>query len=87
MNRRKFRSPMPGFTSALSVTVLWLLAWLVLPLIACLQKAATLKPMQFLAAAWSKRAQSAYALTFGASAAAAGYAEGVCSVCCARVRT
>mgnify|MGYP003350644580 CR=1 FL=1 len=72
MYRRKFRSPLPGFAPALSVTALWLFGWLVLPLIACLAKAATLPPTQFLAAAWSKRAQSAYGLTFGASAAAAG---------------
>ena len=75
MNRHKFRSPMPGFTSAFSVTVLWLLGLLVLPLFACVQKAATLSLPEFLGAAWSKRAQSAYALTFGASAVAAIVSE------------
>ncbi|MBS0263033.1 MAG: sulfate ABC transporter permease subunit CysT [Planctomycetes bacterium] len=71
MNRRKFRSPLPGFTSTLSVTMFWLFGWLVLPLVACVLKAATLSPSQFFAAAWSSRARSAYWLTFGASATAA----------------
>jgi sulfate transport system permease protein len=70
--RRKFRSPLPGFSLGFSVTFAWLFGWLVLPLVACLSKAATLSPPKFLAAAWSDRAQAAYALTFGASAAAAG---------------
>lgn len=70
--RRKFWSPLPGFGPALSATMLWLLGLLVLPLIACLAKAATLNPAKFLAAAWSDRAKAAYALTFGASAVAAG---------------
>jgi sulfate transport system permease protein len=72
MYRRKLRSPLPGFGPAFSVTALWLLGWLVLPLLACLMKAATLNLSQFFAAAWSNRAKAAYALTFGASAAAAG---------------
>ncbi len=72
MNRRKFRSPLPGFAPALSATLLWLFGLLVLPLFACLLKAATLSPTKFLAAAWSERAKAAYALTFGASAVAAG---------------
>jgi sulfate transport system permease protein len=71
MYRRKFRSPLPGFGPAISVTVIWLLGWLVLPLFACLMKAATLNPSQFLSAAWSNRAKAAYGLTFGASAVAA----------------
>lgn len=70
--RRKFWSPLPGFGPALSATMIWLLGLLVLPLIACLAKAATLSPPKFLAAAWSDRAKAAYALTFGASAVAAG---------------
>jgi sulfate transport system permease protein len=68
---RKFRSPLPGFGPAFTVTAIWLLGWLVLPLVACLAKAATLNPSQFLAAAWSNRAKAAYSLTFGASAVAA----------------
>jgi sulfate transport system permease protein len=72
MLRRKFRSPLPGFGSTLAVTLIWLMGLLVLPLIACLAKAATLGPGRFLAAAWSDRARAAYALTFGASAVAAG---------------
>lgn len=70
MNRRKFRSPLPGFSASLSVTVIWLMGFLVLPLAACVLKAATLSPAKFLAAVWSERARSAYALTFGASAVA-----------------
>jgi sulfate transport system permease protein len=72
MYRRKFSSPLPGFASAFSATVIWLLGLLVLPLAACALKAATLSPSKFLAAAWSERARAAYALTFGASAVAAG---------------
>jgi len=74
MFRRNFRSPLPGFGPALSVTVIWLMALLVLPLAACVVKAATLGPHRFLAAAWSARARSAYAVTFGASAVAAAIA-------------
>lgn len=71
MIRRKFRSPLPGFSLGFTVTFVWLFGWLVLPLVACLLKAATLSPPKFFAAAWSDRAKAAYALTFGASAAAA----------------
>ncbi|MCY2967407.1 MAG: sulfate ABC transporter permease subunit CysT, partial [Planctomycetota bacterium] len=48
-----------------------LLLLLIIPLGACLLKAATLTPSEFLAAAWSERARSAYLLTFGAAAVAA----------------
>ena len=44
MLRRKFRSPLPGFGSTFAVTLIWLMGLLVLPLIACLAKAATLGP-------------------------------------------
>jgi sulfate transport system permease protein len=43
----------------------------VVPLAACAMTAARLSPAQFLNAAWSERARSAYLLTFGCSMAAA----------------
>lgn len=70
MIRRKSRSPLPGFKMSLSVALIWLFGLLVLPLTACLLKAATISPTKFLAVAWSARAKAAYLLTFGASAAA-----------------
>lgn len=70
MSRRKFRSPLPGFRMSLSVALIWLFGLLVLPLTACLLKAATISPQKFFAVAWSARAKAAYSLTFGASAAA-----------------
>jgi sulfate transport system permease protein len=57
--------------------MIWLGGLLILPLAACLAKAATLSPSQFLAAAWSPRARAAYVLTFGASAAAAAVSAGL----------
>jgi sulfate transport system permease protein len=55
----------------LAVTVAWLGVLLIIPVLACLAKTATLDWEQFVSAVWSARARSAYLLTFGASAAAA----------------
>jgi sulfate transport system permease protein len=65
------RRVLPGFRAGLSLTTAYLLLLVVLPLLACLAKACSLSPSQFLAAAWSERARSAYALTFGCAAIAA----------------
>jgi sulfate transport system permease protein len=64
-------NPLPGFGAGLAVTVAWLGVLLIIPVLACLAKTATLDWEQFVSAVWSARARSAYLLTFGASAAAA----------------
>jgi sulfate transport system permease protein len=65
------RSPLPGFAPSLGLTWLYLFCLLIIPLVACFVRAATLPPMKFWEAVSSERAQAAYLLTFGASAAAA----------------
>ena len=62
---------LPGFEISLGYTLTVLTLLLVLPLIACLFKAATLTPAEFLGAVWTKRAVATYMLSFGASAIAA----------------
>ena len=62
---------LPGFALSLGYTITILTAMLVLPCVALSIKAAALSPAQFLAAVWSERARSTYALSFGASAIAA----------------
>jgi sulfate transport system permease protein len=65
------RRALPGFRLGLGYTVLYLSALVLIPLAACILKAASLGPTEFVAAAWTPRAQAAYALTFGVSLAAA----------------
>jgi sulfate/thiosulfate transport system permease protein len=65
------RRVLPGFRAGLSLTTGYLLLLVVLPLMACLAKACSLSPSQFLAAVWTERARSAYVLTFGCAAVAA----------------
>jgi sulfate transport system permease protein len=65
------RRLLPGFRLSLGYTVLYLSLLVLLPLAACLAKAAVLSWPQFWAAVWTDRARAAYALTFGASFAAA----------------
>jgi len=67
----KRRSPLPGFGPGLAVTLGWLTILLFLPLLACLAKAISLTPSEFMTAVWSERARSAYLLTFGAAAISA----------------
>lgn len=72
MFRRWIRpSPLPGFLPALGLTVAILSLLLLIPLVACIVRATSLSPQEFLAAAWSPRARAAYLLTFGAALAAA----------------
>src|SRR5262249_34254497 len=66
------RRILPGLFPSLDFTLLYLGGLVVIPLAACLAKACSLPPSQFLTAVWTERARSAYALTFGASAVAAG---------------
>ena len=62
---------LPGFRISLGYTITILTVMLLLPLLACLLKAATLTPTEFLAAVWTERARSTYLLSFGASLIAA----------------
>jgi sulfate transport system permease protein len=66
------RRVLPGFALSLGTTVLYLSILVLLPLAACFLKAASLTPARFWDAVWTERARAAYALTFGASLAAAG---------------
>src|SRR5687767_11632809 len=65
------RNILPGFRLSLGVTVFYLTALVLLPLVALFAKSASLSWGQFVAAVWSPRALSAYALTFGAALVAA----------------
>lgn len=65
------RGALPGFGLSLGYVVTYLSLLVLIPLGACLAKAATLSPGQFLDAVWTERARAAYALTFGASFVAA----------------
>jgi sulfate transport system permease protein len=65
------RNALPGFRLSLSFALAYLGVFVVIPLVACFHKAATLSSGEFVAAAWTRRAQSAYLLTFGAASAAA----------------
>jgi sulfate/thiosulfate transport system permease protein len=65
------RNVIPGFRGTLAFAVGYLAVFVVLPLGFCLVKAGSLTLDEFLAAAWNPRARAAYALTFGASFAAA----------------
>ena len=68
---KKSRSPLPGFATGLSVTVVWLTIMLFIPMLALVAKSWALTPEEFLKAAWSERARATYTLTFGAAAIAA----------------
>jgi sulfate/thiosulfate transport system permease protein len=65
------RGALPGFGLSLGYAVTYLSLVVLIPLAACFVKAASLTPRQFLDAVWTERARAAYALTFGASLAAA----------------
>jgi sulfate transport system permease protein len=65
------RRVLPGFSLSLGYAVFYLTVLVLLPILACFAKAATLSFDQFLAAVWTERTRAAYMLTFGASLAAA----------------
>jgi sulfate transport system permease protein len=65
------RRVLPGFSLGLGYTLVYLTLLVLIPLAACIAKAAELSPSEFVAAVWTPRARAAYALTFGASLAAA----------------
>lgn len=62
---------LPGFPLSLGYTLAYLTVLVLVPLGACFLKAASLTPAAFWGAVWTDRARAAYALTFGASLAAA----------------
>lgn len=65
------RRALPGFGIGLSYAVAYLTLLVLIPLAACLAKAASLGFDEFVAAAWTPRARAAYALTFGVALIAA----------------
>lgn len=65
------RKVLPGFSLTLGYTMFYLSVLVLIPIGACFTKAASLTWDQFIGAVWSERARNAYALTFGASFAAA----------------
>jgi sulfate transport system permease protein len=65
------RRVLPGFGLSLGYASLYMSLLVLIPLAAILLKSATLSPTEFFAAAWTPRAQSAYALTLGTSLIAA----------------
>jgi sulfate/thiosulfate transport system permease protein len=71
MNAGVNRRVLPGFRISIAYVILYLSLLVLIPLAACLAKAASLTPREFLAAVWTPRAQAAYALSFGAALVAA----------------
>jgi len=65
------RRALPGFGIGLGYAIAYLTLLVLIPLAACLAKAASLGPSEFVAAAWTPRAQAAYKLTFGVALVAA----------------
>ncbi|MGD9645957.1 MAG: sulfate ABC transporter permease subunit CysT [Pirellulales bacterium] len=65
------RRVLPGFKLSLGFTLAYLTVMVVIPLAACVAKAATLTPSEFWAAVWTPRARAAYTLTVGVSLASA----------------
>lgn len=63
MNRRV----LPGFKSSLGLAVAYLMLLLLLPMGACLYKAASLSGSQFWNAVWTERTRAAYQFTFSVS--------------------
>src|SRR6516165_11051643 len=63
---------LPGFSLSLGYALLYLSLLVLVPLAACVLRAASLTWEDFWATVWNGRALAAYRLTFGAAAAAAG---------------
>ncbi|MCE9596062.1 MAG: sulfate ABC transporter permease subunit CysT [Planctomycetes bacterium] len=61
------RKVLPGFSLSLGYTVFYLTVLVLLPIMACFLKAASLSFDDFWAAVWTDRARAAYMLTFGAA--------------------
>lgn len=71
MNAGVNRRVLPGFGLSLGYAVVYLSVLVLIPLAACLVKAAALTPREFLEAAWTPRVRAAYALSIGAALLAA----------------
>ena len=65
------RTVLPGFGLSAAITSLMVVGLVVIPLAVLILRAASLGPAGFLAAAWTPRARAAYAVSLGASLAAA----------------
>jgi len=65
------RRVLPGFSLSLGYTVFYLTVLVLLPVLACFSKAASLTLAQFGAAVWTERTRAAYLLTLGTSLVAA----------------
>jgi sulfate transport system permease protein len=65
------RGVSPGFSLSLGYALFYLTVLVLLPILACFSKAASLSFEQFWAAVWTERTRAAYLLTFGTSLAAA----------------
>jgi sulfate transport system permease protein len=65
------RRVLPGFSLTLGYTIFYLSLLVLLPIVACFVRAASLSWDEFMRAVWTDRAQAAYLLTFGSSFAAA----------------
>jgi sulfate transport system permease protein len=65
------RRVLPGFSLSLGYTLFYLTVLVLLPILACFSKAASLSFEQFQAAVWTERTRAAYLLTFGTSLTAA----------------
>jgi sulfate/thiosulfate transport system permease protein len=65
------RRILPGFSLSLGYSVFYLSVLVLLPLLACFFRAGQLSFDEFRAAVWTDRSRAAYAITFGASFAAA----------------
>ena len=61
----------PGFRLSLGYSIAYLSLLVLIPLVACFIKASELSFHDFVAAVWTERARSAYALTFATSLVAA----------------
>jgi len=68
---------LPGFRTGLSLTLTYLAIIVLVPLLACIVRAMSLSWSEFVAAVWTPRTRSAYALTFGASFVAAVLSTGI----------
>ncbi|WP_442680965.1 sulfate ABC transporter permease subunit CysT [Sphingomonas sp. ASY06-1R] len=65
------KSPLPGLSLTLGITLTWLTILLLLPLVALFAKSIALGPAHFVDAAFSTRALASYRLSFGAAFVAA----------------
>ena len=65
------RRVLPGFSLTLGYTIFYLSVLVIVPIVACFVRAASLSFDQFWGAVWTERARAAYLLTFGASFVAA----------------